>query len=134
MNTIVIEFCPEDRARLDKIIAGLDGVMHDCSKCVSDAISVMENNTAEPVKQSEEEPTTPEQVTPPEEKAEEVAQEPQSAREYTKTDVRHQVTVLIGQGKKAQARDVIKRYADCIDNLPEDKLPEIMERLHTLEG
>ena len=134
MNTIVIEFCPEDRARLDKIIAGLDGVKHDCSKCVSDEISVMKNNTAEPVKPSEEEPEPSEQITASEEKAEEVAQEPQSAREYTKTDVRHQVTVLIGQGKKAQARDVIKSYADCIDNLPEDKLPEIMERLHPLEG
>ena len=132
MNTIVIEFCPEDRARLDKIIAGLDGVKHDCSKCVRDEILVMENNTAEPVKPSEDEPTTPEQVTPPEEKAAEATQEPQ--KRYTRNDVRHIVTVLIGKGKKAQAREVVKSYADCIDNLPEDNLPEIMERLHTLEG
>lgn len=131
MNTIVIEFCPEDRARLDKIIAGLDGVKHDCSKCVSDAISVMENNTAEPVKPSEEEPEPSEQITASEEKTAEADQEPQ--KRYTRNDVRHIVTVLIGKGKKAQAREVVKSYADCIDNLPEDKLPEVMERMTALQ-
>lgn len=43
-NTITIELCQEDRARLDKIIEGLGKLGHhpDCSKCVKDVATVMD--------------------------------------------------------------------------------------------
>jgi len=55
---ITVELCPEDRARLDKIIERLGAVQpHDCSKCVKDVASFMDK-AAEAIdaKKAEEKP------------------------------------------------------------------------------
>ena len=50
----------------------------------------------------------------------------------TVDDIRGLVGQLIGQGKKAEARDTIKTYAPNIPGIPDDKLAEVQDKLTRL--
>lgn len=60
--------------------------------------------------------------------------EPEQAPRYTLEDVRRKVIELTTAGHKAQAREIVKDYAETVSGLPEDKFQEIMDRLTALEG
>lgn len=98
MNIITIELCAEDRARLDRIISGLEAV-----------------TGAAPA-------SNPDQVT-----MEEVI------AEVTLSDIQQKVVTLSAAGKKAQAREIVKAYAERVTLLPKDKYAEVMGKLSALD-
>ena len=52
----------------------------------------------------------------------------------TVEDLRASVGRLIKMGRKAQAREVVKSYAESVPQIPEDKRAEALHRLIELEG
>lgn len=128
MNTITIELCAEDRARLDRIAAALDniGTPYTAPEAVQKA------------PQEPQEAPKAEVVEPPAPEAEKPAQAEEPAPAITLDMIRQKVTQLMAAGaeKKDGARDVVKSYAPNITGLGEmpDKWPEIWAKLTALEG
>lgn len=100
MNTITIELCAEDRARLDRIIAGLEAKQASAPEVAS-----LEAEAA---------PSVPVSVT--------------------QSDIQQKVVALSAAGKKAQAREIVKAYAERVTLLPEDKYAEVMDKLSALDN
>lgn len=65
MNNITIEFCPEDRARIDRLIAAME--RKACEKCVESALEAMSvaHETAQPVQSAAPAVVQPSPVVPP---------------------------------------------------------------------
>lgn len=132
MNTITIEFSAEDRARLDRIAAALEGAKPKCDSCVSTALDAMKAATAAPMEFTKEEPQpeAPKPAATPE--------PPQTATEdkpaVSVADIQRKVVALSGAGKKAEVREIVKAYADKVSGIPEDKLTEVWAQLTALEG
>ena len=124
-NTITIELCAEDRARLDAILAALS----------DKASAPAEPAAVAPVAAPEEAPAP---VQPEPEKPAVVPAEPaveEAKPIHTKADLLAKVQHLIAQGgKKAEARAIIKQYADRVSDVPADKIDEVMAKLAELEG
>lgn len=117
MNTITIELCAEDRARIDRVIAALEAV------------------PAEPLGTPEKvETVQPENVPAQEEETPTPAVEEPAAPSVTKTDVQRKVVELSAAGKKAEVRDIVKAYAVKVTDIPDDKVAEVWQRLVALEG
>ena len=159
MNTIEIQLCKEDRARLDRIIEGLDKINRDCSKCVkaaSEAVhGVVETLTAKPDAKAEaapESPTAPqnetkaqpqEVVNPVEENNTPEPTEGDTQPEEVKPKVTLeqiqqkvlQLATANGGAKKAQTRAVINVYCSKVSDLIDqpEKWDEVWEKLAALE-
>ena len=157
-NTITIELCAEDRARLDRLAEALE--KRNCDQCVETALKFstlriaptpetdpIQEKLAETLAKAEEvaetpknateetEPSTP-TMTPSEEEEptqEETAQ-PQSTKTVSRDELKAKVVRLCANGFKAQARDVVKAYAETVRDIPEEKLAECYEKLEALEG
>jgi len=109
MNKITIELCAEDRARLDNILAALlqnGGVKTD----QEDADTAQ----AEPETQAEASEEVPSQTV-------------------TMNDLQQKVVALSAAGRKAETRDIVKKYAERVSQIPEDKIPEVWDQLMALE-
>ena len=148
-NTITIELCTEDRARLDRIIEAL-GNHHNCEHCVSAAITMTKAAQAEAeaptIAANEPTPTTitPEPETPAETPAEhpldtapiEVNEPtaPGPVEVVNPADVQRKVVDLCSKGKKAEVKEVIMAYAPNVSSIPADNLAEVLEKLNALEG
>jgi hypothetical protein len=156
-NTITIELCTEDRARVDRLIAALE--RKTCDKCVSDVVKYVSNqlHPAEPdpvqkalaetldkatkAQESPENspgeaeaptlPTTPEAEEKP--KAEENTQ-PATEKTVDQKDIRALYVKLSASGKKKEAQAIILPYATAITAIPDDKCSEVYEKLIALEG
>ena len=131
MNTITIELCAEDRARLDKILAALEG-RPNCTTCaqqIVDYVSGATDTEAAEAKMAD----IPEPYTEPTPFEEPAPAEPVDFGKL-RDDVRQKVVELSANGKKAQVRDIIKAYAANVTTLPDDKLSEVMAKLTALEG
>lgn len=156
-NTITIELCAEDRARLDRLTAALE--RRACDKCVATAMAAMN---------APQQPTEPdpirEALTEALAEAETPAEAPQEAAEATEAetpattqadeeqpaakadageaapaatvdDIRARYVALVASGKKDAARDLIKSYNVAkISDIPADKCAEVMAKLNALEG
>lgn len=157
-NTIVIELCQEDRARLDRLAEALE--RKTCDKCVATAMEfaklkvaptpetdpIQEKlaetlaNATDPVeapKNATEEAEDSTQATTPQEEEtpthEEPADEP-TARTVDRAELRAKVIELSAKGLKEQTRDIVKSYAPTVKDVPEDKVTECYNRLVALEG
>ena len=112
MNTITIQLCAEDRARLDHIIEGLRFLVNQ---------------------QAEIAPTEEPQLEPVTEEL-----QPEHIKEETPTvtaaDLQTKVVSLVQSGKKDEVKDIITAYAPRVGEIPEDKLAEVMDKLKALEG
>lgn len=157
-NTITIELCTEDRARVDRLIAALE--RKACDKCVSDVVNVLNVNQQHPAEpdpvqkalaetldkatkaqESPENspgeaeaptlPTTPEAEEKP--KAKENAQ-PATEKTVDQKDIRALYVKLSASGKKKEAQAIILPYATAITAIPDDKCSEVYEKLIALEG
>ena len=118
-NTITIELCTEDRARIDRLIEALE--RNACEKCVPEAV---EASPQTPLIHKEEKPVQKEPA--PTVPAKTVTHEELMAKviELSAKDVR----------LKAQVRDIVLSYAPRVKAVPEDKLNECYEKLVALEG
>lgn len=144
MNTITIELCAEDRARLDAILKALTHT-HDCNSCVEQVIrtidplmqsSIADTEAAEQPQEPAKEPAQP--VTPPEveQPAETTTETPESEQTPTvdRSEVQRKVVELSAAGKKAEVKEIVMAYADRVSTIPEDKLAEVFDKLSALEG
>ena len=119
-NHITIEFCQEDRKRIDELIglaAWITGALKDMAAAAQPA------ETAEPVNEHPADAVIP--FTTPE-----PAAEPEQVN-YTKDDIQALVMKLAAPntGKKEAARAIVYEYAQRISGIPEDKVNEVMARL-----
>lgn len=135
MNTITIELCTEDRARLDAILEALQKASPRCDNCVklvNDLCNAKGSAPEAPQAPAEEEPTNtqPEPEKPTEAKPENES----TAPEVTVEDIRSKVLQLTGAGKKDEVRAIVKEYAEKVGDIPADKRAEVLKRLTALEG
>lgn len=118
MNTITIELCAEDRTRLDRIIAGLEAKQ----------ASAPEVNPTQNLDQMTLEEAIAEVASLEAEAA------PSGPVSVTLSDIQQKVVALSAAGKKAQAREIVKAYAERVTLLPEDKYAEVMDKLSALDN
>lgn len=137
-NTITIELCAEDRARLDHINVNLTGlIMRVMGNQAPDMGEVLQkaapelaeklaaqHPVADPFKElPKAEPVPFEQEAPK-----------QEAPQYKLEDIQQKVVALSASGKKAEVREIVKSYAEKVSAIPADKFGEVMARLAGLEG
>ena len=134
MNTITIELCAEDRARLDGILEALKGYALPADTI--DTIKAMEAPTpveapkpAEPVQLKLVTEEKPVEDAAPWEGPEE------PAPKYTADDVRAKVQKLASptMGKRDAVKKIVEEYAPSVRLIPEDKYSEVMAKLTALE-
>jgi hypothetical protein len=143
-NTITIELCAEDRARLDRLTAALDNATPNCSACAETVAKIVKDTPAEATQGSQDEPKAEaeENTQPtdevPWEVAEAVAEAASEAPKPTVTleQIQQKVRQLaagFGGAKRAAVRDIINAYAAKVSDIPEDKWPEVWVKLSALE-
>lgn len=123
MNRIVIELHPEDRARLDALIAGLEKLQPNCDSCVDNVLRVVEDAHAEkPAAGPAEDPAPP---TAPVETPE-PAVEPPSLADFQKA-----VALRCAQNPavKPKVRELVNRYAESVSEIPPEKRTEFLDLL-----
>lgn len=129
MNTITIELCAEDRARLDRLQASLDAI----NNTASEPLYIELADKADTATQSAPETPTPTSNTAKAEKPTEAPAAPEKEPAVELSDIQSLVVTLSAKGRKAEVRDIIKSYADRVTNLPKDKWVEVYEKLKALE-
>ncbi len=112
-NTIIIELCAEDRARLDRLAEAME--KKTCDRCVSSAIECLKQPT--------------ELKTP-----EEPAAQPEPTKQVDRAELRAKVIELSAKGFKEQTKDIVRVYAPTVSSVPEDKIAECYEKLVALEA
>lgn len=140
MNNIIIELSAEDRALLNRIADNLEAFKASGGAFIS-------VDTATPKTEPKIEPQKPEKVTKPtsaqpiEEKTTAPEPAPQTEQEegvpeVTLDDVRQVVVHLAANGKKAEARAIVTKYAKSVGEIPADKIGEVFKELRAvvLEG
>lgn len=161
MNNITIthELCTEDRARLDRLgdllerrikqaehimrhsegyepePVDLDAVQQKLAETMARANAPTE---APKNAQEEAEASTLTTTPPNEEKptAEEIAPTEETKPTVTQAQLQQKITQLAAANngaKKAQVRGIVKKYAEKVSDLPEDKYSEIWAELIALE-
>ena len=130
-NTITIELCAEDRARLDRLAEALE--RKACDKCVTSAIQLFKGEAIahEAPTEVAETPTEPVEVEAPQEVEPETSA---PARTVDRAELRAKVIELSAKGLKDQVRGIITAYAPTVKDVPDDKLVECFDRLVALEG
>lgn len=124
MNSIIIELCAEDRARLDAILAALTRVGQNATAAEIQSTQKPEKVEAEETKPAEAEAPT---------EAAEPATEPAPA--VSRADFESLVKKLLKDvGVKAKVKEIVTSYAARVSDVPEDKLAEAFARLTALEG
>jgi hypothetical protein len=151
MNNITIEFCPEDRARIDRLIAALEHKA--CDLCVSTALDVMRQKyetpaapvaKEAPAETAQEHPVDASQDLPWDTEAPakvETPAEPEKPTEPVKeavvpplSDLQNVIVELVHKGKREQAHEIIKSYGVArASDVPDDKRAELLDKLNELK-
>ena len=137
MNHITIEFCKEDRQRIDELI-GLAAWITGALKDLAANTTAAKMEKMEPIKFVNEHPV--DDVSPhaaPESDPNQLSffdQAPAELVNYTKADVQALVMKLAapGTGKKEAVKAIVNEYAKKISDIPEEKLNEVMAKLNQL--
>lgn len=139
-NKITIEFSAEDRARLDKLQTTLEAIAESiCTKLVFVGSDDGPAEQATAPQAAQESPAPTSNTAKTEKPAEastapQIMTGPQTEPTVKLADIQAKVVELSAKGLKAQVRDIVKAYADRVTALPEDKWPEVFEKLKALEG
>lgn len=143
MNTITIQFCEEDRKRIDELISLAGQLVGEFKAhpvgCVELAQDTAPLQTAEvsvglPVEGAAPvEPVTVVEETPVLE-AEPVAEPTPEVKPVSLAEFQKAVTLAVSKGatQKQKVKEVINRYASSVSGVPEDKRAEVMEALAKL--
>lgn len=123
-NKITIEFSAEDRARLDKLQAILEAI----GESIGTKAVFVELGTG-----GDEPEAAPAESKPATTEAPKSAPVAQTEPSVKLADIQQLVVTLSTKGKKAEVRDIIKAHAERVTALPEDKWPEVFEKLKALE-
>lgn len=155
-NTITIELCPEDRARIDRLsnllekrIVQVEDIMAstyepdpdpDPDQPIIDDVQQKLAETlakAEAPKNATEEAkaNTPTTAPPAEEEPTEAEKtEPPATKKVDRAELKAKVIQLCAKGLKEQTRDIVRAYAQTVTDVPEDKIAECYAKLEALEG
>lgn len=118
-TTITLELAAEDRERIDNLIAALE--RRDLPAPVSLGAIKEPAQPAEATTQPEpEKPTKPAPVP--------VVDVPA----VTAEEIQAEVVKLISANKKAEVKDIIKKYAPRVSEIPEGKRADVMAELKAL--
>lgn len=122
-NHITIEFCQEDRKRIDELIGMAGWITGALKDMASQPLAVLEQ-TEEPAPVNEH---------PVDEVSPHAAPEPEQVN-YTKEDVQALVLKLAAPntGKKDAVKAIVNEYAKKVSDIPEEKLNEVMAKLQKL--
>ena len=141
-NTITIELCAEDRARLDAIIEGLKGGLcnktttQDTPKEEPQVNTYPKEETPTEVEIEAPQPVQEEEVTADDHPVEDTTPFPEPT--VTLEQIQQKVIQLAARGGdvKAKVREVINTYGTKVSDLKEhpDKWTEVWEKLNALEG
>ena len=141
-NTITIELCAEDRARLDRIADRLEAQIA-LAQYIIDNGTVAPTKKDEPKEAVEAEKTTQdatEETTPtitPQVEEKPTAEEPTKAaptKTVSRAELGAKVREMMTKGFKEETKAIVKDYAPTVPGVPEDKVTECYERLAALEG
>lgn len=152
MNEIKIihELCGEDRARLDRLTAALEGASH-CRHDVQETEQLAidpellalkkKMEEVQPLTESHGAKTEPQEPVEQETPATTPTEEEKPAEEPAKPAVTlaqiQQKVVQLCAGfngtKKAAVREIVNAYAKKVSDLPEDKWAEVWDKLTALE-
>ena len=143
-NTITIELCAEDRARLDRILAALEGAPSEMRRFQSteEMAEFAKRAYEERAEAAQEAPAAPEAEAPKDDKPEPEAPaqpDPAPAEEPVKKYTRAEVQALVQKlaapaaGKREAVKAIVNEYAPRVGLIPEEKFGEVMERLTALE-
>lgn len=119
MNKIIVELHPEDRARLDAIIAKLDSLQPHCADCVENVVNMVEAAHPAPVARPTAEP----------EPAPAPAVEPPTLAEFQKAVA---VRCAENPAVKPKVRELVNKYAPSVSEIPADKRVEFLAQLAAL--
>lgn len=138
-NTITIEFCKEDRKRLDELIAFAGLIVGELKNCAPVKMTLLNSGDLAIGKIPEPEQPDPVNEHPVDEVSPHGQPEPVAEPErpkYTKDDVLAKVQTLAtpGHPKREEAKAIIKSYGTKVSDIPEDKYNEVMDKLTALEG
>ena len=125
-NTITIELCAEDRARLDRLAEALE--RKACDKCVENVTAYFKAVGTSHEELEAIEPAQEENATEKEFEA------PETVKTVDRSELRSKVIELSAKGLKEQARDIVRAYAQTVTAVPEDKVTECYMKLAALEG
>ena len=138
MNSIEIYLCPEDRARIDKLIHWIDVIAGVIALPVTgdkiEGPSREELNAA--VTEAVTEPFPADPFPTPEEKpAEAEAPKAEPPKPVTMDQVQAVVRQLIKPGSphRDEAKKIVQEYAPKVSAIPEEKLAEVFGRLSELD-
>ncbi len=120
MNNIVIELHPEDRARLDAIIAGLDKLQPVCDSCVEHVVHLFEGQSDAPSAPAEARAPVADSVP---------SAEPPSLADFQKAVAER---CAANPAIKPKVRELVSRYAGSVSEIPEDKRNEFLALLATV--
>lgn len=132
MNTITIELCAEDRARLDRLTAALEARV-SASTTEAPAKARPKTTPTEAPSKPAEQPEDPKKEEPAAPRV-----EPTAAPTVTLEQIQQKVVTLAtmaGGTKKAKVREVISAYGAKVSDLKDqpDKWHEVWDRLTALE-
>lgn len=148
---IIVELCPEDRGRLDAILAELKEARPNCEHCVEALGDAWTKATAARMSAHPADAVPPAEAAdvvtpPPEEKPAEAAPgpaekapDPAPAAEapvYSLADVRRAVMGASRQSQemKAKVKALVNEYAEGVTAMKAEDYPAFMERLGALCG
>lgn len=132
MNKIIVELHPEDRARLDAIIAKLDSLQPHCDDCVENVVTMVE--AAHPAKPAPApapaaRPTAELETPPWTEPAPVPAVEPPTLAEFQKAVA---IRCTENPALKPKVRELVNKYAPSVSEIPADKRLEFLDQLAAL--
>lgn len=144
-NTITIEFCAEDRARLDRLAAALEAMQANLPQPMEqDPVQAALAETLANATRAQESPVdaageaeAPTSATTPQEEETPEAEEPAAPvteKKVSQADVRALYVKLSASGKKEEAKAIILPISTTISGIPDDKVQEVYEKLSALEG
>lgn len=123
--TVKVELCEADRKRLDDILAALQAAGTPFAAAPAPVAEEPKSEPA-PEVETQAEPEAPAAPAPQTKAAPEV--------NVSAEDIRQVLLVLNGAGKGAEAKAIIKEYAEKLSDIPADKRLECLERLNKLGG
>ena len=137
---VITELCAEDRARIDKLTAALEGFTAGLTTVGTPyAVNNVRNVTEAAEPEKVETPTEPESVpaevgapTEPEAPADEP--EVKEVPEHTQAELQQKVISLVSSGKKDEVKAIVEQYAPRVSAIPAEKINEVWNKLTALEG
>lgn len=144
-NHITIEFCAEDRERIDRLTEALernacgqptetDPLQAKLAEVVANAKGTKATETPQEPQEAETLADTPAKEETPTEAKDAPAEEPKPT--VTLEQIQQKVVQLAagyGGAKKAKVREIINAYAQKVSDLPADKWGEVWDKLTALE-